>query len=82
MLPSFELDECPSCQEQIDDFVERLSESHPLEKECAPVPQEVAGLLGIAMYCLGLLHERGHPMTLTEYGRSIHVPDGPEGTLT
>ena len=74
MLPKFDLNNCPRCQEDIDEFIDSLQDNYPVENENDPIPQEASALAGIAVYCLGQLHERDHPMDLMEYGRSLHIP--------
>ena len=82
MLPRFDLNDCPDCQEELDDFLDGLQEHFPSESRDATIPQQAAAIAGLGMCCLGQLHQQGHPATLMEYGRSIHVPGAPDGTLT
>ena len=72
MLSRLALDNCTVRQEEMDQFIDRVQDSYPIAHEGDPIPQEAAAILGLAMYCLGLLHERKHPMTLTQYGKLIH----------
>ena len=82
MIPRFDLNTCPDCQEEIDDFLDGLQEQFPGEQAPDTIAHQAAAIAGLGMYCLGQLHQQGHPQTLMEYGRSIHIPDSPGGTLT
>ena len=81
MLPNFDLPHCHLCQQEVDALIDRVQDSFPLPREEGAIPQDASAIVGLGMYCLGLLHERNHPMTLKEYGASLHIPESPTPTL-
>ena len=81
-LPPGELKKCPVCQLELNAVVDDLEARFPdSDTNPAGITHKAAGALTLFWYYEGILHEKGHPEALANYGITLKENQVPVSTL-
>ena len=71
-LPPDEFEKCPMCKPELDVFIDVVGARFP-DSDTNPtgIALRAAQVLTLGWYYQGILHHRGHPVSLATYGRSL-----------
>ena len=81
-LPPDELNKCPMCQSELNALTDVVEARFPDSRtNPAGIAQMAAAVLTLGWYHEGILHQRGHPVSLAAYSMSLKEDQVPVSKL-